>query len=248
MMLQFRSFYKRYGSKLVLDIPDLYLETGLYWLQGPNGSGKTTLLRILAGILPFNGDVLLKGPNQQTPVSLRQSPTPYRRMIAWADAEPQYPGFLTGYELLDFYRNILHPEAAQVKRLIEDFGIGAWLDTRTASWSSGMTKKLSLLLAFLGKPALILLDEPLTTLDEPGSTVLSEFITLYQKDLGVTFLISSHQDIGSSKVPATQLLTLFDGALDGSFLSFYSSLGSSRHPCSWPIIMRSSGACWKHPS
>jgi ABC-2 type transport system ATP-binding protein len=124
MMLQFRSFYKRYGSKLVLDIPDLCLGTGQYWLQGPNGSGKTTLLRILAGILPFSGDVLLKGPDQANPVSLRRSPTPYRRLIAWADAEPQYPGFLTGYELLGFYRNILRPEAAQVKRLIDGFAVG----------------------------------------------------------------------------------------------------------------------------
>jgi ABC-2 type transport system ATP-binding protein len=213
MMLQFRSFYKRYGSKLVLDISDLCLETGLYWLQGPNGSGKTTLLRILAGILPFSGDVFLNSPNQANPVSLRQSPTPYRRLIAWADAEPQYPGFLTGYELLDFYRNILRPEAAQVERLIEGFDIGAWLDTRTAAWSSGMTKKLSLLLAFLGKPALILLDEPLTTLDDSGRTVLNEFITGYRQDLGTSFLISSHQDIGSGMLPMAQLLTIVDGSI-----------------------------------
>ena len=213
MMLQFRSFYKRYGSKLILDIPDLCLETGLYWLQGPNGSGKTTLLRILAGIIPFEGDVILKGSDQASPVSLRQSPTPYRRLIAWADAEPQYPGFLTGHELLDFYRKILHPEAAQVKRLIEAFGVGAWLDTRTAAWSSGMTKKLSLLLAFLGTPALILLDEPLTTLDESGRTTLSEFITSYQRNPGASFMISSHQTIDSSLLPMTQLLTLLNNSI-----------------------------------
>jgi ABC-2 type transport system ATP-binding protein len=212
-MLQFHSFYRRYGSKLVLDIPNLCLESGLYWLQGPNGPGKTTLLRILAGILPFNGDVFLQSSNQRIAVSLRQSPTPYRRLIAWADAEPQYPGFLTGYELLNFYRNILRPETAQVKRLIEGFGVGTWLDTRTAAWSSGMTKKLSLLLAFLGKPSLILLDEPLTTLDEPGRTVLNELITGYQRDPGTSFLISSHQDIGSGMLPMAQLLTIVDGSI-----------------------------------
>jgi ABC-2 type transport system ATP-binding protein len=212
-MLQFRSFYKRYGSKLVLDIPNLSLETSLYWLQGPNGSGKTTLLRILAGILPFSGDVFLHSPNLQNAVSLRQSPTAYRRLIAWADAEPQYPGFLTGYELLDFYQHILQPEPAQVKRLIEGFGVGAWLDTPMAAWSSGMTKKLSLLLAFLGKPALILLDEPLTTLDEPGRIILDEFIIGCQRDLGASFLISSHQHVGSSMLSATRLLTIHDGSI-----------------------------------
>ncbi len=212
-MLQFRSFYKNYGSKLVLDIPNLSLETGLYWLQGPNGSGKTTLLRVLAGILPFNGDVFLHSPNQQNTVSLRQSPTSYRRLIAWADAEPQYPGFLSGYELLDFHQHILHPEPAQVKRLIEGFGVGAWLDTRMTAWSSGMTKKLSLLLAFLGRPTLILLDEPLTTLDDAGKIILAEVITSYQRDMEASFLVSSHRDIDSGALPATTLLNIVDGSI-----------------------------------
>jgi ABC-2 type transport system ATP-binding protein len=206
-MLHLRAVHKRYGSKLVLDIPDLGLETGLYWLQGPNGSGKTTLLRILAGIIPFDGgDILLRSPNQDMPVSLRRSPTQYRRLIAWADAEPLYPGFLTGHELLEFYRNILHPETTQVQRLIDGFGVGAWLDTRLTAWSSGMTKKLSLLLAFLGQPALILLDEPFTTLDESGRTVLSEFIAEYRRIPGTSFLLSSHQDIGPGLLPAARLL------------------------------------------
>jgi ABC-2 type transport system ATP-binding protein len=207
-MLQLRSLYKSYGSKLVLDIADLHLETGLYWLQGPNGSGKTSLLRILAGILPFDGDVLLRSPDQKTPVSQRQSPTQYRRLIAWADAEPQYPGFLTGLELLNFYRNILHPDTAQVQVLIEKFGMGGWLDTRTAAWSSGMTKKLSLLLAFLGRPALILLDEPFTTLDQAGRDVLNHLIADRQARSCASFIISSHREIGLAMLPSGRCLTL----------------------------------------
>jgi ABC-2 type transport system ATP-binding protein len=210
-MLQLRSLYKRYGSRPILDIADLNLETGLYWLQGANGSGKTSLLRILAGILPFYGDVLLRSPDQKAPVSLRQSPTRYRRLIAWADAEPQYPGFLTGLELLSFYRNILHPDTAQVQGLIEGFGMGGWLDTRTAAWSSGMTKKLSLLLAFLGQPALTLLDEPFITLDESGRDALNAFIADRQARSDASFIISSHQEIGQAMLPITHCLTLVQG-------------------------------------
>jgi ABC-2 type transport system ATP-binding protein len=207
-MLELRSIHKCYGSKVVLDIADLDLETGLYWLQGPNGSGKTTLLRILAGILPFSGEVLLRTPDQISPVSLRQSPTRYRRLIAWADAEPQYPGFLTGYDLLDFYRNILHPDKVQVQRLIEGFGVGDWLDTRIAAWSSGMTKTLSLLLAFLGRPALLLLDEPFTTLDQAGRVVLDNFIADSHLRSGASCLISSHQEIDSDLLPSARHLIL----------------------------------------
>jgi ABC-2 type transport system ATP-binding protein len=210
-MLQLHSLFKRYGSKPILDVADLNLEAGLYWLQGPNGSGKTSLLRILAGILPFDGDVLLRSPDQSTPVSLRQSPTRYRRLIAWADAEPQYPGFLTGLELLSFYRNILNPDKTQVQGLIEGFGMGGWLDTRTAVWSSGMTKKLSLLLAFLGQPVLILLDEPFTTLDHVGREALNHLIADRQVRKDASFIISSHQEIDQAMLPPAPCLTLIEG-------------------------------------
>jgi ABC-2 type transport system ATP-binding protein len=60
-MLQFTGVEKSYGSTKVLEIPSLELPFGIYWLQGPNGSGKTTLLRMLAGILPFRGQIRLRG-------------------------------------------------------------------------------------------------------------------------------------------------------------------------------------------
>jgi ABC-2 type transport system ATP-binding protein len=99
-MLQFTGVEKSYGSTKVLEIPSLELPFGIYWLQGPNGSGKTTLLRMLAGILPFRGQIRLRG------CSLRQKPVAYRRLIGWVDAEPLYPDFLTGEDLLAFYRDI----------------------------------------------------------------------------------------------------------------------------------------------
>ena len=188
-MLEFSHVQKNYGALRVLDIPHFQLETGLYWLQGPNGAGKTTLLRIIAGILRFKGDIWLHGH------SLRKDPVGYRRLVSWGDAEPLYPGFLSGVDLVSFYRQILQPEAAQVESLKERLGVGSWLGTRSAAWSSGMTKKISLLLALLGRPALIVLDEPFITLDEPGSHELSILINEYHRLHGTSFLLSSHQDM-----------------------------------------------------
>ena len=97
-MLEFIGVRKSYGFKTILDISSLELSSRLYWLQGPNGSGKTTLLRVLAGILPFRGNIRLCG------VSLRDEPVAYRRAIGWADAEIRFPDALemalTGYSLL----------------------------------------------------------------------------------------------------------------------------------------------------
>ena len=187
-MLQFNQLKKQYGDHLVLDIPEFRLEPGLFWLQGPNGAGKTTLLRIVAGILRFKGDIRLCG------FSLRKEAVRYRQLISWADAEPLYPGFLTGSDLLAFYRNIMRPDTGDVDQLCSALGVGPWLGTRSDGWSSGMTKKISLFLALLGRPALVALDEPFITLDEPGSNALVELITAYQRDFGTSFLLSSHQD------------------------------------------------------
>ncbi len=158
-MLQFTGVEKFYGSKKVLEVPSLELPLDIYWLQGPNGSGKTTILRVLAGILPFRGHIRLQG------FGLRDNPVAYRRLIGWADAEPLYPDFLTGANLLAFYRDIIRPPARQVDELIDRLGVTSWLDSKAVTWSAGMCKKISLLLAFIGRPALILLNEPLVTLD-----------------------------------------------------------------------------------
>src|SRR5215469_3936982 len=107
-MLQFTGVQKTFGPAMVLDIPSLVLPSGIYWLQGPNGSGKTTLLRILAGIAPYRGEIRLCGR------SLRSEPVAYRRLVGWAEAEPLYPDFLTGSDLLAFYSGILRPPAGQI--------------------------------------------------------------------------------------------------------------------------------------
>jgi ABC-2 type transport system ATP-binding protein len=189
-MLEFTQVQKNYGALRVLDIPHFQLEAGLYWLQGPNGAGKTTLLRIIAGILRFKGDLCLSGH------SLRKDPVGYRQLVSWGDAEPLYPGFLSGVDLLSFYRQLLRPEPDQVENLCDQLGIGSWLGARAAVWSSGMTKKISLLLALLGRPALVVLDEPFITLDQSGFQELSTLIGEYHRQYGTAFLLSSHQDMG----------------------------------------------------
>jgi|SRR5579872_900758 len=186
-MLTFQSVRKEFGGIKVLDIPDSRLPNGIYWLHGANGSGKTTLLRMIAGILPFAGDIFLEGHSQ------RREPVQYRRLVAWSDAEPLYPAYLKGSELLHFYQGILRPATAQVNRLCDLLGVSSWLGAPMAAWSGGMTKKMSLLLAFLGRPALIALDEPYVALDDAGRSAADALIEEYRYLYRTGFLISSHQ-------------------------------------------------------
>src|SRR5437868_10929138 len=96
-MLEMQNIKKRYNIKVVLDIPLLKIENGIYWLKGENGSGKTTLLKIIAGLLPFEGDVKFNN------VSVKKNPLAYRQKVSWAEAEPLFPLFMSGSDIVSLY-------------------------------------------------------------------------------------------------------------------------------------------------
>jgi ABC-2 type transport system ATP-binding protein len=199
-MLQFDHVYKIYDQQPVLEISHLKLERNIYWLQGINGSGKTTFLSILAGLIPFKGDILLDD------INLRQSPLPYRRLVNFAEAEPLYPDFISGLELIRFYQDIRKAAAIQIDMLINLFKMHHFLKSPVGSYSSGMVKKLSLLLAFIGKPSLVLLDEPLATLDEGSLHILPELISAYNKEFKTCFIFSSHQPFKTYSLAINKIL------------------------------------------
>jgi ABC-2 type transport system ATP-binding protein len=199
-MLQFANVYKTYDQQPVLEISSLKLERNIYWLQGINGSGKTTFLSMLAGLIPFKGDILLDG------INLRENPLSYRRLVNFAEAEPLYPDFITGLELVSFYQDIRKAASVQTDLLVNLFKMHRFLSMPVGTYSSGMIKKLSLLLAFIGKPSLILLDEPLATLDEGSIHVLPDLIRAYNKEFKTCFIFSSHQPFKSYSLAINKIL------------------------------------------
>jgi ABC-2 type transport system ATP-binding protein len=203
-MLEFIQVQKSYGRQEILSIPSLQLDKGIYWLQGANGSGKTTLLRMVAGLLPFKGDIQFDGLN------LRREPVAYRRSVSWADAEPLYPAFLSGQDLVSFYQAIRKAPREQVEELINAFKVRSYLSVAIGAYSSGMTKKLSLVLAFMGNPSLIALDEPLVTLDHEAIPALYQWINTAYLQRNTSFLISSHQDLQMSALPIGKTLMVGD--------------------------------------
>jgi len=186
-MLQFEQVHKSYDQQAIIEIPSLKLEKKIYWLQGSNGSGKTTFLRMLAGLTPFKGTIILNG------INLLEHPQSYRRLISFAESEPLYPSFIRGQELVNFYKEIRKTDSSQTDMLIHFFRMHRFLSKPIGTYSSGMIKKLSLLLAFMGRPSLILLDEPLSTLDEGTTHQMPELINAYHKEFGTCFIFSSHQ-------------------------------------------------------
>lgn len=194
-MLSVRNFRKAYHSQPILSIPQMDFRPGVHWLKGRNGSGKTTFFRAVAGLLPFEGDLVLDDQYH-----IQRHPVDYRLRVNYGEAEPVYPEFLTAWELIRWVATAKRAPVGQTDELIDQFGVREFLKTPVGTYSSGMLKKTSLVLAFLGNPRLILLDEPLITLDQATTRVVIDRVNTGRK-AGISFLLSTHQDVEETALP-----------------------------------------------
>jgi ABC-2 type transport system ATP-binding protein len=194
-MLRIKNFTKQYNGITALQISELEIPGGIHWVKGKNGAGKSTLFRSLAGILPFEGEVWLDDTYE-----INRDKTAYRLRVNQADAEPVFPPFLHAAEMIDFIAKAKKASQGQVDELKDLLVIRSFENRSIQTYSSGMLKKVSLVMAFLGQPRWIFLDEPLITLDAEATGHLLGLITRSAKS-GVNFLISSHEESLEKKIP-----------------------------------------------
>ncbi|MEM1405606.1 MAG: ABC transporter ATP-binding protein [Bacteroidota bacterium] len=186
-MILLSNYSKAYVRTTVLSIKNLKIEPGLHLVQGANGSGKTTFFKSISGIISFKGDCSLNGQ------SIKKDAVEYRRYVNYCEAEPNFPHFLNGRELISFVSKAKNTPDTTLHKIVMSFGVEKFWKKPIATYSSGMLKKTSLVLAFAGNPRVILLDEPFTTIDRDSKEQLCLFIREYRA-LGCTFLISAHQE------------------------------------------------------
>ena len=135
-LIRFIQYSKQYNNQPVISA-HLDLPHGIYWLSGENGSGKTTLVKSIAGLIPFSGQIEVAGTGINT------NRIGYRHLVNYAEAEPQYPGFLTGNDLVSFYTETKHADQQQGLALANALNAGSYLSNKIGTYSSGMAKKLS---------------------------------------------------------------------------------------------------------
>ena len=207
-MLTVTDFTKAYNGHVVLTVPALHLPPGIHYFRGGNGSGKTTFFRAVAGILPSTGQITLDDRHE-----INRDPVAYRMRVNYAEAEPLYPAFLTARDLAGFVARAKQAPAGQVNALAETLGATAFWTQPTGQFSSGMLKKLSLLLALLGRPQLVLLDEPLTTLDVATAARLFDLVRQLRTEQNVSFCLTSHQDVSLTGLTLTSTWQVGDGLI-----------------------------------
>jgi ABC-2 type transport system ATP-binding protein len=167
---------KRYQDVTALD--DLNLQVGkgeLFGLLGPNGAGKTTTISILCGLLkPSNGEAAICGYDVQKDTSK------VKDMIGVCIQETAIYPYLTGAENIDLFGNLYTMDKAKLKNrqkmLLSKMGLTEDAKRKTAKYSGGMKRRLSLILALIHDPQVIFLDEPTVAMDPQSRHAVWDFI------------------------------------------------------------------------
>ncbi|MGH7718001.1 MAG: ABC transporter ATP-binding protein [Gemmatimonadaceae bacterium] len=190
-MIQLRGLTKRYGSFTAVDSIDLDVPRGeLFGFLGPNGAGKTTTLRMIAGILrPTAGSVRVGG------IDLAADPTAAKAGLGFIPDRPFIYEKLTAAEFLRFVAGLYGQQGEVVERRLDDllalFDLDEWKDELVESFSHGMRQKLIISSAFLHRPDVIVVDEPMVGLDPKAARILKDLFRAYTRR-GKTIMMSTH--------------------------------------------------------
>jgi ABC-2 type transport system ATP-binding protein len=177
--LTIRGVSKRWRKDLplVLDGLDLTLAPGTRtWIGGRNGVGKTTMLRIASGLIdPDQGRVEVWG------VTARENRTRYQQLVSFLPAGDRgLYARLTVRKQLEFCARIsMLPRARfrpAVEEAIDTFDLRELAERRVDRMSMGQRQRLRIAMTFLPRPEVVLLDEPLTSLDDEGGALLAQAI------------------------------------------------------------------------
>ena len=146
----------------------------VYGFLGPNGAGKSTTIKLLAGLTrPTAGTASVGG------IPVAAGPD-YRREVGYLAQEPRFYDWMTGAETLRFVASLYPPErradAARVREVLARVGLADAADRRTKTYSGGMRQRLGIGQALIGRPSVLLLDEPVSSLDPLGRREVLELM------------------------------------------------------------------------
>lgn len=178
---------KRYGEIEAVRGISLTLEPGqTVALVGHNGAGKTTLIKLMLGLIrPTEGSVSVLGAD---PVA---GGIEARRRLGYLPENVTFNTALTGREVLAFYARLKSETMDGIRVLLDRVGLAKAAERRIGTYSKGMRQRLGLAQALIGRPRLLLLDEPTTGLD-PGLRMEFYDIVGKLRESGATVVLSSH--------------------------------------------------------
>ncbi|KAA0947877.1 MULTISPECIES: ABC transporter ATP-binding protein [unclassified Pseudomonas] len=219
---------QRYGDTTVLHDLNLSLAPGeVLGLFGHNGAGKTTSMKLILGLLQASvGQVRVFG---------RQPSDPHvRQLLGYLPENVTFYPQLSGLETLQHFARLKGAAMAQVATLLEDVGLTGAARRRVKTYSKGMRQRLGLAQALLGKPRLLLLDEPTVGLDPIATQDLYRLLDRLREQ-GTSIILCSHVLPGvEAHINRAAILT------QGRLLAL-GTLATLREEAGLPTLIRSSG-------
>jgi ABC-2 type transport system ATP-binding protein len=184
-----KNLQKKIGNKEIIKKISFELKQGeVFGFLGPNGAGKTTTIRMLVGLIkPTSGEISICGSN------LADDFSNAIKNIGCIVENPELYPYLSGWEnLQQFARMVPAINENRINEVVTQVGLQNRIHDLVKTYSLGMRQRLGIAQALLGKPKVLILDEPTNGLDPVGIREMREFIrTLAERDQ-ISILISSH--------------------------------------------------------
>ena len=187
-MIEISHLTKRYGEHLAVSDLSFTVESGqIYGFLGPNGAGKSTTMKMFLGLTkPTSGSFTIDGkkyPENRVEI--------LKEIGSFIEA-PAFYGNLSGEENLEIIRRILGLPGSSVAEALEIVGLTQFKKRLAKNYSLGMKQRLGLAGALIGKPPILILDEPTNGLDPVGIHEIRTLIRSLPEKFGCTVLVSSH--------------------------------------------------------
>lgn len=185
-MLEVVNVTKKYGKTLAADNVSFVVPQGKVGiLLGPNGAGKSTIIKSIAGLLKYQGSVLIDGNDSRTVAA--------KKVFAYVPEMPFMYEALTVREHVDFILKAYGAEGSEeeIRELFDRFELTDKQDKLGNELSKGMMQKVSICCALVIKPKVLLLDEPMVGLDPAAIKELKKVVAEL-REKGCTILISTH--------------------------------------------------------
>jgi ABC-2 type transport system ATP-binding protein len=206
---------KRFGDFTAVNGISLEVPRGsVYGFLGPNGAGKTTTIRMIMNIIrPDEGTIRLLGQPTSEAIKDRTGYLPEERGVYKK---------MKVLDLVAYFGSLKGMKASDARKrgaeLLEDMGLGDWLDRNCQDLSKGMQQKVQVVATVIHEPELVILDEPFSGLDPVNTEVLKDRI-LAMRDAGTTVLFSTHIMEQAEKLCDSVVLIdrgekVLDGTLD----------------------------------
>jgi iron(III) transport system ATP-binding protein len=230
-MIELRAVSKDYHGRQAVDALSLKVQTGeRVVLFGPSGCGKSTVLHLIAGlIVPDSGDILINGELVAT--AGRNLREPGQRGIGMVFQDLALWPHMTVAENIEFglraKRTSDRQRKQRVRDMVELVTLGDYLNAKPGELSGGQQQRVAIARALALAPQIVLMDEPLSTLDDALNMQLRKEILRLQSNLGFTLVYVTHSH-DEAKELGTRIIRLKQGRIDYPILDTNARCPSAR--------------------